>query len=70
MKQNYRVIEQMQIKDGKVLTLDKVRCFDDYNTKNILVDNVKVPYSLTHAEDLIIVKTPIEMKDKEISFVT
>ena len=70
MKQRYKVVEQMQIKDSKVLTLDKSRSFSDYNTSRILVDNVKVPYSLTHAENLIIVNTPIEMKGKEISFIS
>ena len=70
MKQNYKVVEQLQIEDSKVLTLDKARHFDDYNTNSILVDNIKVPYFLTHAENLIIVKTSIEMKGKEISFIS
>ena len=70
MKQTYMVIEQMQLRDSQVLTLDKARHFDDYNTNNILVDNIKIPYFLTHAENLIIVKISIEMKGKEISFVS
>ncbi len=69
MKQSYKVVEQMQIKGNEVLTLDKARSFDDYNTSSILVDNVRIPYSLTHAENLIIINTPIELKGKEISFV-
>ena len=56
MKHKYAVIAEYQIKDSLIFTLDSLRRDDDFLSDYIIVDGDKVPYQLTHSEELIIVK--------------
>lgn len=69
MKNKYKIKDEFEVKDSKVLVLDKPRNIDDYDTSNIDVDGKKYHYSLTHNEEWIIVKTKSSFIGKEIVFV-
>lgn len=68
MKHKYAVIAEYKIKDNLVLTLDSLRRDEDFLSQHICVDGEKIPYQLTHSEELIIVKADHSYLGKEITF--
>ena len=69
MKGTYKIKDEFEVEDKKVLVLDKPRNIDDFDTSNIVADGKKYHYSLTHNREWIIVKTKNLLKGKEIAFV-
>lgn len=69
MKNKYKIIDEFEVKDSKVLVLDKPRSIDDFHTSIIDVDGKQYHYSLTHNEEWIIVNTKSSLIGKEIVFV-
>ena len=71
MNNKYLIVDSFVIKGVQVLTLDKERAFDDFNTNYILIDGKKYEYRLTHNERWIIAVDLIEnVEGKEASFTT
>lgn len=69
MINKYKIKDEFEVKDSKVLVLDKPRSIDDFDTSYIEVDGKKYHYSLTHNEEWITVNTKSSFIGKEIVFV-
>ncbi len=68
MRHKYAVIAEYKFKDSLVLTLDGLRRDDDFLSQHIIIDGDKIPYQLTHSEELIIVKADRSYLGKVITF--
>lgn len=64
----YTIVDEFSVKDRKIAALNEERALQDYNTKYILVDGKKIPYSQTHHELWIILQTDETLLGKEITF--
>ena len=66
----YTIVDEFTVKDRKIAALNEELVLQDYNTKYILVDGKKMPYSLTHHKLWIILQTDEALLGKEITFST
>lgn len=67
MTTDFKVVDEFMVKDTKVLVLDNEIDLREEN-KYIQVDDQKIPYSLTHNLQWILVNTNAVLRGKEIRF--
>lgn len=66
MKKQYTVVEEFTVKDAKVIVLNEERGFSNEKNLHFSVDGIEYPYSLTHNNRWLIVKSDDEFIGKTI----
>lgn len=69
MADKYIVVDEFEVKNRKIIVLDKDRSFKDFNTSKINIDGKSYEYGLTHDRRWISVKTDMKLVGKELIFV-
>ncbi|MBQ3007040.1 MAG: hypothetical protein IJD78_05700 [Clostridia bacterium] len=69
MKNTYTVIDEFDIKNSKIIVLDRRKDVSDLCTSHILVDGNRVAVDCTHNETWFIVNERMSFKGKSVEFV-
>lgn len=70
MTNNYVAEYVSNIKGKAVITLDKKISSQDLKMNYVIINGLKLEYSLSHSEEIIIVNAPnFEIQGKEVVFV-
>lgn len=68
MTKQYTVVDEYNIKGSKIIVLNERLDIADLKRTNIVIDNIIMPYGLTHNEKWIIVNSNHQFKGKNITF--
>ena len=55
MKKAYTIADDFVIADTRVLALSEKRELSDFNTRNVIIDDIEYPYTLTHNEYWVVI---------------
>ena len=68
MTKQYTVVDEYNIKGSKIIVLNERLDIADLKRTNIVIDNIIMPYGLTHNEKWLIVNSNYQFKGKNITF--
>ena len=68
MTKQYTVVDEYNIKNSKIIVLNERLDIADLKRTNLVIDNIIMPYRLTHNEKLLIVNSNQQFKGKKITF--
>lgn len=68
MKSVYKILDSININNSQVLVMDRKRDFNDWGSSVIIVDGVKYPFTRTHTDNWIIIKSNDNLVGKDAVF--